>query len=106
MDKRKKLKELINDSYSLEDNERKLCIDKVDGLNDDEVDKAIEVLEWEKEKGEELRKDDEVSLGIFDKYIDESNEEINKDYLKVVVKTEDRGTKEDSKKADQLLKDL
>ncbi len=106
MNKREKLKELINDSYSLEDNEKKLCIDKVAGLSDDEVDKAIEVLEWEEEKWEELRKDDEVSLSIFDKYIDKSNEEIDKDYRRVVGKIENRGAKEDSKKADQLLKDL
>ena len=106
MGKREKLKKLINDSYSLEDNERKLCIDKIAGLNDDEVDKAIEVLEWEVGKWEELRKDDEASLSIFNKYVDESNKEIDKDYRKVVVKIEDRGTKEDSKKADQLLKDL
>lgn len=106
MDKREKLKELINYSYSLEDNERKLCIDKVAGLNDDEVDKAIEVLEWEMEKWEELRKDDENALAIFDEYVDKSNKEIDKDYRRVFKKIEGRGTKEDSKKADQLLKDL
>jgi hypothetical protein len=106
MDKREKLKELINNSPSLEDDERKLCIDKVAGLNDDEVDEAIEVLEWEGEKWEELRKDDEVSLSIFNKYVDESNKEIDKDYRQVVKKIEGRKTKEDSKKADQLLKNL
>lgn len=106
MDKREKLKELINYSYSLEDNERKLCIDKVAGLNDDEVDKAIEVLEWEMEKWEELRKDDEDALAIFDEYVDKSNKEIDKDYRRVVKKVEGRMGKEDSKKADQLLKDL
>lgn len=106
MDKREKLKELINYSYSLEDNERKLCIDKVAGLNDDEVDKAIEVLEWEMEKWEELRKDDENALAIFDEYVDKSNKEIDKDYRRVVKKVEGRMGKEDSKKADQLLKDL
>lgn len=106
MESREKLKTLLMDSSSLDEEEKVVLVEQISKLSDAEVDEAIEVLELEAEKWEDLRKSDEEALNIFDQFVEKSNEEIDTAYKNTVEGVEKKSLKAESDEADNLLKNI